>query len=73
MAIFSNVYLQKQITTLERKTTALQREVQERTEEIETTKRKLEQYKDYETVKSELEVLKVTSHCSTFDRLLRQG
>ncbi|KAK3813555.1 MAG: CASP C terminal-domain-containing protein [Linnemannia elongata] len=48
----------KQITTLERKTTALQREVQERTEEIETTKRKLEQYKDYETVKSELEVLK---------------
>ncbi|KAF9284686.1 hypothetical protein BGZ88_009841 [Linnemannia elongata] len=48
----------KQITTLERKTTALQREVQERTEEIEATKRKLEQYKDYETVKSELEVLK---------------
>jgi len=38
----------------------LQREVQERTEEIEVTKRKLEQYKDYETVKSELEILKVT-------------
>ncbi|KAF9144854.1 hypothetical protein BGX30_011211 [Mortierella sp. GBA39] len=48
----------KQITILERKTAALQREVQERTEEIEATKRKLEQYKDYETVKSELEVLK---------------
>ncbi|KAG0283250.1 hypothetical protein BGZ96_012387 [Linnemannia gamsii] len=48
----------KQITTLERKTVTLQREVQERTEEIEATKRKLEQYKDYETVKSELEVLK---------------
>jgi hypothetical protein len=44
---------------LERKTTTLQREVQERTGEIEATKRKLEQYKDYETVKSELEVLKV--------------
>ncbi|KAF9904414.1 hypothetical protein EC991_002688 [Linnemannia zychae] len=48
----------KQITALERKTITLQREVQERTEEIEATKRKLEQYKDYETVKSELEVLK---------------
>ncbi|KAF9098401.1 hypothetical protein BGX29_007620 [Mortierella sp. GBA35] len=48
----------KQITALERKTTTLQREVQERTEEIDATKRKLEQYKDYETVKSELEVLK---------------
>ncbi|KAF9182888.1 hypothetical protein BGZ51_004364 [Haplosporangium sp. Z 767] len=47
-----------QLTALERKTTHLQREVQERTEEIEATKRKLEQYKDYETVKSELEVLK---------------
>ncbi|KAG0372901.1 hypothetical protein BGX24_012430 [Mortierella sp. AD032] len=48
----------KQITALERKTTTLQRDIQERTEEIEVTKRKLEQYKDYETVKSELEVLK---------------
>ncbi|KAF9930662.1 hypothetical protein FBU30_000202 [Linnemannia zychae] len=48
----------KQIMTLERKTTMLQREAQERTEEIEATKRKLDQYKDYETVKSELEILK---------------
>lgn len=57
----ANAYhtFQKQLATLERKAVALQREVQEKTEEIESTKHKLEQYKDYDTVKSELEVLKV--------------
>jgi len=50
---------QKQITTLERKTVTLQREIQEKTDEIEATKRKLDQYKDYDSVKSELEILKV--------------
>ncbi|KAF8928497.1 hypothetical protein BGZ58_009611, partial [Dissophora ornata] len=48
----------KQLTALERKTVSLQREVQEKADEIEVTKRKLEQYKDYESVKSELEILK---------------
>ncbi|KFH63073.1 hypothetical protein MVEG_11110 [Podila verticillata NRRL 6337] len=48
----------KQLTQLERKISSLQREVQEKTEEIELTKRKLDQYKDYDTVKNELEVLK---------------
>ncbi|KAF9282592.1 hypothetical protein BGZ68_005868 [Mortierella alpina] len=47
-----------QIQSLERKAATLQRDVQEKTEEVEAVKRKLEQYKDYETVKSELEVLK---------------
>ncbi|KAF9573075.1 hypothetical protein EC968_009035 [Mortierella alpina] len=47
-----------QIQSLERKAATLQRDVQEKTEEAEAVKRKLEQYKDYETVKSELEVLK---------------
>lgn len=51
--------IQKQLATLERKTATLQREVQEKTEEIEATKHRLEQYKDYDTVKNELEVLKV--------------
>ncbi|KAF9351957.1 hypothetical protein BGX34_000260 [Mortierella sp. NVP85] len=49
---------EKQITTLERKTVTLQREIQEKTDEIEATKRKLDQYKDYDSVKSELEILK---------------
>ncbi|ORZ09113.1 CASP C terminal-domain-containing protein [Lobosporangium transversale] len=48
----------KQLTTLERKVSTLQREVQEKTGEIEATKRKLEQYSDYDSVKSELEILK---------------
>lgn len=48
------------MTQLERKISTLQREVQEKTEEIELTKRKLDQYKDYDTVKNELEVLKVS-------------
>ncbi|KAG0029013.1 hypothetical protein BGZ81_004205 [Podila clonocystis] len=48
----------KQLTQLERKISTLQREVQEKTEETELTKRKLDHYKDYDTVKSELEVLK---------------
>lgn len=46
----------------------LQREVQEKTDEIEATKRKLEQYKDYESVKNELEILKVC----TMDMALKE-
>jgi predicted RNase H-like nuclease (RuvC/YqgF family) len=53
--------IQKQVTAFERKIVTLQREVQERTDEIEAVKRKLDQYKDYESVKSELEILKVRS------------
>ncbi|KAF9986826.1 hypothetical protein BGZ65_006120, partial [Modicella reniformis] len=53
-----NTSSKKQITTLERKTVTLQREVLEKTDEIEAIKRKLEQYKDYESVKNELEILK---------------
>ncbi|KAF9114262.1 hypothetical protein BGX27_011313 [Mortierella sp. AM989] len=48
----------KQLAELERKRANLQREVQEKTDEIEATKRKLEQYKDYDSVKNELEILK---------------
>ncbi|KAG0228381.1 hypothetical protein BGX31_006592 [Mortierella sp. GBA43] len=48
----------KQATAFERKIVTLQREVQEKTDEIEAVKRKLDQYKDYESVKSELEILK---------------
>ncbi|KAG0200542.1 hypothetical protein BGX28_006421 [Mortierella sp. GBA30] len=47
-----------QIQALERKAASLQRDVQDRAEEVEVAKRKLEQYKDYETVKNELEILK---------------
>ncbi|KAG0321586.1 hypothetical protein BGZ99_003801 [Dissophora globulifera] len=48
----------KQLSTMERKTLTLQREFQEKADELEVTRRKLDQYKDYESVKSELEVLK---------------
>ncbi|KAF9354691.1 hypothetical protein BGX26_007480 [Mortierella sp. AD094] len=48
----------KQLAELERKRVSLQREVQEKSDEIEATKRKLEQYKDYDSVKNELEILK---------------
>ncbi|KAG0044507.1 hypothetical protein BGZ83_010272 [Gryganskiella cystojenkinii] len=57
----------KLLATLERKAAALQREVQEKTEEIESTKHKLEQYKDYDTVKSELEVLKYIEFSNSRD------
>ncbi|KAF9171714.1 hypothetical protein BGX21_004724 [Mortierella sp. AD011] len=48
----------KQLAELERKRVSLQREVQEKSDEIEAAKRKLEQYKDYDSVKNELEILK---------------
>ncbi|KAF9411877.1 hypothetical protein BGZ94_001210 [Podila epigama] len=48
----------KQFGLLERNVSKLQREIQEKSEEIEATKLKLNKYKDYDTVKNELEVLK---------------
>ncbi|KAF9438169.1 hypothetical protein BGZ76_009459 [Entomortierella beljakovae] len=48
----------KQSAELERKRATLQREAQEKSDEIEAIKRKLEQYRDYDSVKSELEILK---------------
>ncbi|KAF9202261.1 hypothetical protein BGZ49_007556, partial [Haplosporangium sp. Z 27] len=48
----------KQLAEFERKRVGLQRELQEKSEEIEAAKRKLELYKDYDAVKNELEILK---------------
>ncbi|KAF9166626.1 hypothetical protein DFQ26_007323 [Actinomortierella ambigua] len=48
----------QQTYTLERRVTELQQDIKDKSEALESAKRKLEQYSDYETVKSELEVLK---------------
>ncbi|KAG0238398.1 hypothetical protein BGW42_005631 [Actinomortierella wolfii] len=57
----------QQIYSLERQVTDLQQDIKDKSEALEAAKRKLEQYSDYETVKSELEVLKYIEFSSARD------
>ncbi|KAF9972246.1 hypothetical protein BGZ73_004669 [Actinomortierella ambigua] len=53
-----NELLRQQLDSMQGQVSELQQDVKDKSESLESAKRKLEKYSDYETVKNELEVLK---------------